>query len=140
YQEEYLFEELRLESHGEGTRWCICTKASNEAPSKQLFCCEDCYGMELLCEACCLTIHKHLPLHKIQVSSSCSLYWNGMFFDQVTLKQLGLVIQVSHKDMLCYCPEHGHTDFIIINVNGIHPVNINFCGCEQHVSHHQQLL
>ena len=56
------------------------------------------------------------------------------------LKQLGLVVQVGHDDMLCYCPEHGHTNFLVIDINGIHPVSINFCGCEQWISHCQQLL
>ena len=66
--------------------------------------------------------------------------WNGKFFEHVTLKQLGLVVQIGHDNMLCYCPERGHTDFLVIDVNGIHPVSVNFCGCEQRMSHRQQLL
>ena len=66
--------------------------------------------------------------------------WNGKFFERVTLKQLGLVVQVGHGDMLCYCPERGHTNFLVIDINGIHPVSVNFCGCEQRTSHRQQLL
>ncbi|KAI6024028.1 hypothetical protein BKA83DRAFT_106314 [Pisolithus microcarpus] len=85
--------------------------------------------MELLCEACCLTIHKCLPLHTIKASSS-----------GITPKQLGLVVQVGHQDMVCHCPGCSHMDFVIIDVNGIHVVNVNFCSCEQCASHRQQLL
>ncbi|KAI5997833.1 hypothetical protein F5J12DRAFT_906920 [Pisolithus orientalis] len=94
---------------------------------------ENCHGVTLSCQTCCLATHQCLPLHKIKK-------WNGKFFEHVTLKQLGLIVWLSHEDMFCYCPEHGHLDFVIIDVNGIHPVNVNFCGCEQCVSHCQQLL
>ncbi|KAI6020717.1 hypothetical protein BKA83DRAFT_28289 [Pisolithus microcarpus] len=86
--------------------------------------------MELLYKACCLTTHKHLPLHKIKK-------WNGKFFDQVTLKQLGLMVQVSHQDMVCHCPGCSHMDFVIIDVNGIHVANVNFCSsCTRRVLDH----
>ncbi|KAI6145951.1 hypothetical protein BKA82DRAFT_4330489 [Pisolithus tinctorius] len=114
YREEYLFEELQLESRGNAAKWY-------------------CHGVTLSCQTCCLATHQCLPLHKIKK-------WNRKFFERVTLKQLGLIVQLGHEDMFCYCPEHGHLDFIIIDVNGIHPVNVNFCGCEQCMSHCQQLL
>ncbi|KAF8834462.1 hypothetical protein BDN67DRAFT_992665 [Paxillus ammoniavirescens] len=67
--------------------------------------------------------------------------WNGCFFECTNLKELGLVVQLEHDDSRdCYCPECGHINFLVIDVNGIHSVTINFCGCDQHVSHHQQLL
>ncbi|KIN97248.1 hypothetical protein M404DRAFT_16790 [Pisolithus tinctorius Marx 270] len=117
---EYLFEELQLESRGNAAKWCSCEVAN-------------CHGVTLSCQTCCLATHQCLPLHKIKK-------WNRKFFERVTLKQLGLIVQLGHEDMFCYCPEHGHLDFIIIDVNGIHPVNVNFCGCEQCMSHCQQLL
>ncbi|KAI6151215.1 hypothetical protein BKA82DRAFT_3975358 [Pisolithus tinctorius] len=132
YREEYLFEELRLESRGDAAKWCSCEVASG-MPNERLFRCEDCHGVTLSCQTCCLATHQRLPLHKIKK-------WNGKFFEHVTLKQLGLIVQLGHEDMFCYCPERGHLDFVVVDVNGIHPVNVNFCGCEQRVSHHQQLL
>ncbi|KAI5984696.1 hypothetical protein F5J12DRAFT_907939 [Pisolithus orientalis] len=117
---EYLFKELQLESHGDAAKWCSCKVAN-------------CHGVTLLCQTCCLATHQHLLLHKIKK-------WNGKFFDHVTLKQLGLIVQLGHEDMFCYCLEHGHLDFIIVDVNSIHPINVNFCGCEQSMSHCQQLL
>ena len=35
--------------------------------------------------------------------------------------------------------EHGYKDFMVIHMNGIHSVGINFCHCHS-VSHHKQLL
>ena len=152
YREEYLFEELRLESRSAVAEECHCGQASNETPDEHQFRCEDCFGVELLCQRCCLAAHRRLPLHKIKVNLFTVLIyalvltgnrlqkWNGKFFERVTLKQLGLAVQIGHEDMHCYCPERGHTDFLVIDVNGIHPVTVNFCGCEQRVSHHQQLL
>lgn len=65
--------------------------------------------------------------------------WNGKFFEHVTLKMLGLVVQLGHGDVCC-CLERGHVNFLVIDVNGIHPVNVDFCGCELRVSHCQQLM
>lgn len=66
--------------------------------------------------------------------------WNGSSFEQSNLKEIGLRVQLGHSDLRCLCPERGHIDFIVIHVNGIHHVNIDFCGCDQRVSHQQQLL
>ncbi|KAG1898337.1 uncharacterized protein F5891DRAFT_1129535 [Suillus fuscotomentosus] len=66
--------------------------------------------------------------------------WNGSSFEQSSLKEIGLRVQLGHSDLKCVCPERGHVDFIVIHVNGIHCINIDFCGCDQCVSHRQQLL
>lgn len=64
--------------------------------------------------------------------------WNGQFFQRTTLKELGLVVRLGHSD--CVCPERGHVHFLVIHVNGVHHVNVTFCGCERRISHRQQLL
>ncbi|KAF8223548.1 hypothetical protein L208DRAFT_1316370, partial [Tricholoma matsutake] len=40
------------------------------------------------------------------------------------------------------CPfaQPGHKDFLVIHTNGIHPININFCGCNTAYSSFQQLI
>ncbi|KAG1740907.1 hypothetical protein EDB19DRAFT_1895242 [Suillus lakei] len=93
----------------------------------------DCYGPDILCKYCCLSRQAHHPLHIIKK-------WNGTFFEHTTLADIGLRVQLGHKGMPCLCPQRGHNSFIIIHTNGIHRVNIDFCGCHQQVSHHQQLL
>lgn len=40
------------------------------------------------------------------------------------------------------CPSHtrGHKDFTILHTNGIHTLNVDFCGCENSPPHRDQLL
>ena len=69
YREEYLLEELRLESRGDAAEdegFCCETDAE---PNERLFRCEDCFGVELLCQNCCLAAHKRHPLHNVKVCS-----------------------------------------------------------------------
>jgi hypothetical protein len=49
-------------------------------------------------------------------------------------------VQLGHVDNRCVNPKAGHRDFIVIDTNGIHEVNVYFCDCEHRVSHRQQLL
>ena len=69
YKEKYLFEELRLESQGDAAedRWSCC-EIDGES-TERLFRCEDCLGVESLCQSCCLAAHKRHPLHNIKVGS-----------------------------------------------------------------------
>ncbi|KAG2045963.1 hypothetical protein BDR06DRAFT_985710 [Suillus hirtellus] len=95
YREEYLLEDLRLEG---------CGSAANELCScERLYRCEDCFGLEMTCAACC-----------------AAFKWNGSSFEQSSLKEIGLRVQLGHSDLKCVCPERGHVDFIVIHVNGIH--------------------
>ncbi|KIK81606.1 hypothetical protein PAXRUDRAFT_155706 [Paxillus rubicundulus Ve08.2h10] len=67
YQEEYLNEELRLESRGSAAlKPCSC---DNNNIREHLFHCVDCFGVEMLCQSCCMAAHRWLPLHRIKVSS-----------------------------------------------------------------------
>ena len=48
----------------------------------------------------------------------------------MTLKELGLRYQLGHVGgQACASPEQGHTDFVVIASNGIHMINVDFCGC-----------
>lgn len=66
--------------------------------------------------------------------------WNGDFFDPISLKEMGLVVQFGHLDMECVNPEPGHSDFIVVHTNGLHRVAVNFCGCDQTIPRRLQLL
>ncbi|KAJ7030308.1 hypothetical protein C8F04DRAFT_1264074 [Mycena alexandri] len=103
--DEYLAEFLRLEGKGNVAReWCpACPKNRVANPAYRC---------------------TH-PLDRIEV-------WNGEFFERVTLKSLGLRIQMGHTGFeTCDSPQPGHTDFTVIHTNGIHPVAVDFCGCER---------
>lgn len=64
----------------------------------------------------------------------------SIFWTYTSLKDIGLRVQLGHSDLTCACPVRGHTDFLVLHVNGIHWVNVDFCGCDRRVSHRQQLL
>ncbi|KDQ65188.1 hypothetical protein JAAARDRAFT_93667, partial [Jaapia argillacea MUCL 33604] len=56
--------------------------------------------------------------------------WNRFFFQHATLQQLGLVVQLRHSPgQRCTHGWSGHKNFIVLDTNGIHQVNILFCGC-----------
>ncbi|KAG2055338.1 hypothetical protein BDR06DRAFT_970839 [Suillus hirtellus] len=76
--------------------------------------------------------HEH-PLHRIK-------HWKDAFFHDVTLKSLRLRIQLGHPTQeRCYNPA-ACQDFVILHVNGIHEVSLDFCGCETAQSPTTQLL
>ncbi|KAI0054994.1 hypothetical protein BV25DRAFT_1922198 [Artomyces pyxidatus] len=77
--------------------------------------------------------HRRTPLHRVE-------RWNGEYFEPVSLRDLGLRIQLGHlPGRACKFPEPGARDFVAIDVNGIHSVALDFCGCSQ-VEHRIQLL
>ncbi|KIK78090.1 hypothetical protein PAXRUDRAFT_164954, partial [Paxillus rubicundulus Ve08.2h10] len=57
-----------------------------EAP---LYRCEDCTSMSMHCASCVVLSHAQNPLHTIKK-------WDSQFFEQVSLKDLGLHIQLGH--------------------------------------------
>jgi hypothetical protein len=69
-------------------------------------------------------------------------HWNGTYFEDITLKSLGLRIQLGHRSgESCLNPCPAFADgFIIIDVNGIHDIGLDFCDCEYAKAHHIQIL
>src|SRR5271170_3475893 len=54
---------------------------------------------------------------------------------------MGLVVQVGHvHGERCPSPQRGHKDFVVIAHNGIHTINIDFCGCPGGLELYIQLL
>ncbi|THU88514.1 hypothetical protein K435DRAFT_679647 [Dendrothele bispora CBS 962.96] len=94
-------------------------------PVEPTFRCVDCFDNRLVCQDCCVTSHATNPLHRIE--------WNGKFF--VSLRRLGLVVQLGHLDgSECYNPTRGLSKFIVVDTNGIHHVQLNYCGCKRSIS------
>jgi hypothetical protein len=51
--------------------------------------------------------------------------WNG-------LKGLGLRVQLNHPPgIVCPYRKSAATDFILYDLNGVHELNVDFCGCGQ---------
>lgn len=59
---------------------------------------------------------------------------------RVSLRSLGLKIQLKHSGPFCVNPIQSHAELLVIHTNGIHSVNIQYCGCTREIPHHIQLL
>ncbi|KAG2127943.1 hypothetical protein DEU56DRAFT_872715 [Suillus clintonianus] len=127
----FLEEILRLEGKG-NLRNAPCSGCGDLSPNYR---CEDCFGVNLQCSSCIKTAHQLHPLHRLQK-------WNGMFFERVTLKALGLRIQLGHAPgQVCPKPRRAfNDDFVVMDSHAIHEVSLDFCGCSNAVAHVQQLL
>lgn len=66
----------------------------------------------------------------------------GLFFERRSLaSDLKQDVQLGHVSALM-CPFRvaAHKDFVVIHINGIHQINLYFCGCEDAPSQSDQLL
>ncbi|KAJ3968607.1 hypothetical protein EV361DRAFT_972718 [Lentinula raphanica] len=98
-----------------------CPVGKEEGPPE--FQCVDCFSRQLTCASCCVRRHRDKPLDSIK-------RWNGLFFEDASLQDLGLRIQLGHPDgSICPNPSPGPADFVIIHTNKIHRVSVDFCHC-----------
>lgn len=57
------------------------------------------------------------------------------------LKSLGLRLQLGHLNGVCSLPQPSfNNDFVVIDIDGIHQVAIDYCGCQQSLPKTIQLL
>ncbi|EIM90992.1 uncharacterized protein STEHIDRAFT_44851, partial [Stereum hirsutum FP-91666 SS1] len=130
FRSEYLDELMRSEGRGFSCGQTYCSRCQKVGT---LYRCKDCSGGDMLCGGCIVNAHLLLPLHIVEE-------WTGQFFRRVRLAKLGLRIQLGHKPgEPCACPHPGNKDFIVLHINGIHQVAVDFCGCYQKVDHWRQL-
>ncbi|KAJ7696889.1 hypothetical protein B0H14DRAFT_2650021 [Mycena olivaceomarginata] len=53
------------------------------------------------------------------------------FFAKTSLKEIGLRIQFGHPPHeSCTNPQPGNSGFVVLHHNGIHTVDVDFCGCD----------
>ncbi|KAK0453026.1 uncharacterized protein EV420DRAFT_1621640 [Desarmillaria tabescens] len=125
----FLDDILQLEVPASGTHE-ECDKCGlNQARLR----CLTCIDTRMLCKTCIIEIHQGMPLHKIEE-------WNGSYFEKTSLGALGLVIQLGHQlGHMCTLPAVVKP-FIIIDVDGIHTVQMGFCNCMRAVERYRQLL
>ncbi|KAG2140526.1 uncharacterized protein EDB93DRAFT_1241867 [Suillus bovinus] len=117
----FLDETIFLEGRGHKGQRTVCRCGSEiEEPKYR---CRDCFGMEMYCQHCTVECHQSSPLHVIEE-------WNGSFFQCTHLKSLGLCVQLGHPPSdHCYNPRPSTgNDFIVVDINGIHDVALDFCG------------
>ncbi|THU87804.1 hypothetical protein K435DRAFT_866944 [Dendrothele bispora CBS 962.96] len=138
YRDEYLSELIRNEGRGEAEKMrCFdCGSGPHDGCDEPSYRCLECIYPELLCKLCCVRRHEDMPLHWIEK-------WNGSFFTTVTLKELGVVVQLGHpRGEQCPHP-HIIKSFIAIHVNSMRDIYIKFCDCAQRTragEYRQQLL
>ncbi|KAF7327511.1 CxC2 domain-containing protein [Mycena kentingensis (nom. inval.)] len=121
HRDEFL--DLLLWHDGRQGATGACRRCLGSDPA--VYRCREC-GEELVCGTCCLDMHEAHPLHWLEE-------WgiNGNpFFQRITLKNLGLRIQLGHPPrQRCSAPIPADPGFVVLHCNGIHPVAIDFCGC-----------
>ncbi|KAF9555789.1 hypothetical protein CPC08DRAFT_779954 [Agrocybe pediades] len=131
--DSYVDELLRHEGCGSASK-TECGTCNKPMQNDQRFRCVDCQSAALHCQSCTVQIHRHLPLHRIEK-------WTDTHFQRTNLKELGLRMQLGHIDKCCPLPEPAfNDDFVIIAVNGIHRVGLDYCGCSCAPSKPIQLL
>ncbi|TFK60790.1 hypothetical protein BDN72DRAFT_778956, partial [Pluteus cervinus] len=118
----FIAEDIRREGRM-GSVYTTCPRCSNPQ-STPYYRCKECEGYEVLCKGCIVEAHRHNGLHNIEA-------WTGQFFEHTTLKELGLRFQLNHPvGETCAHPLTPHfDDFVVIHVNGVHEIGLNFCGC-----------
>ena len=98
----------------------------------------------MLCSGCMVNQHVLNPFHRIQVRRyfgirtplTCLQEWTGAFFQKESLQNLSLKVQLGHyPGDMCTSPQRSTRPFTVMHTNGIHQVNIWFCGCNLAVNH-----
>ncbi|KAK0436813.1 uncharacterized protein EV420DRAFT_1672100 [Desarmillaria tabescens] len=128
-REQFLEEVLRLEAPISGTSG-NCHRCDAEQGSYR---CVSCFNGRLLCQGCIVREHNSTPLHKVEE-------WTGIYFKKTSLAELGLVMQLGHRlGTKCVLPAVIKS-FVVIDVDGVHTVQMAFCNCTQSIPRHVQLL
>ena len=133
HRDTYLDELIRHDGRG-GTELCANCGATG------LFKCKDCFGYRLLCQKCFTDAHVFLPFHRPLVCLSFLVYfdskhlsqpqyWTGQFFDDVSLKSLGVKLKLGHCGSDCRIPHESSAAFTVVDITGVHVVDVEFCGC-----------
>ncbi|KAF8055893.1 hypothetical protein FPV67DRAFT_1679300 [Lyophyllum atratum] len=105
-----------------------------EGPADAPLHCAKCFNPELPPVAD-IQDHAVRPFHHVQ-------QWNGTFFAKTCLKDLGLRLQLGHPaGEACINPATAaNDDFVVLHVNGLHQIGIDFCNCFRPMERHIQLL
>ncbi|KAJ7581288.1 hypothetical protein C8J56DRAFT_793853 [Mycena floridula] len=128
----FLDEACRWDGRGDFIGQAKCTSCYI---FEACFRCNDCFNHGLLCQTCIVNQHHGRPLHIVE-------YWDAQlgFFHRVSLKSLGLTLQLGHSDSSPCFMSQPTKSFIILHSNGIHEVQVNFCGCNGALGHVAQLM
>ncbi|KAF8058561.1 hypothetical protein FPV67DRAFT_1565454 [Lyophyllum atratum] len=129
YRDRYLDAKLQLEGRGR-----FAEKCASCGDIEPIYRCIDCHGRRVVCRHCLLRDHGDQPLHRIEI-------WADRHFKKISLASLGLQFQLGHAPRkICPFSRAARKDFQVIHDNGVHFVNLFFCGCDPKYEPFQQLL
>ncbi|KAJ7062990.1 hypothetical protein B0H15DRAFT_794749 [Mycena belliarum] len=100
---------------------CICC-GSLYTKTTRRFRCQDC-GVFVQCLDCVRRRHSLNPLHRLKE-------WNGTYWIKSTLAELNVVYQVGHGGHPCPRPHPTERSMVVMDVNAIHTVRYQYCGCD----------
>ncbi|KAI0650174.1 hypothetical protein C8Q79DRAFT_1108642 [Trametes meyenii] len=125
-RDEYLDELLRRE--GRRTyAFTTCSRCGVLPEIGGMYRCIDCGTLTPHCASCTVKIHSinsglYQALHRPE-------FWNGSFFEKVSLSSLGLVVNLGHDGGLCPDPTPTISKILVFHTNGYHEVSVRMCGC-----------
>ncbi|KAF7300277.1 CxC2 domain-containing protein [Mycena kentingensis (nom. inval.)] len=124
HRDSFLDTLLWLDGRGVHLNSTSCTRC-NSSPAE--FRCTECNACGVVCKRCVVDAHKASPFH---------WQWTGTFYKRVSLKSLGLRVQLGHPvGEPCRARLSGPNEFLVLHRNGIHDVQLDFCGCHVHGRH-----
>ncbi|KAJ7275700.1 hypothetical protein C8J57DRAFT_1589774 [Mycena rebaudengoi] len=121
-------QELILEgfTHPELGKHCQC---GQNAP----FRCTTCWKGPMYCQSCLVASHHHNPFHMVEEWDATAGHFQGR-----RLSDLGLVLQTDPLSGAKRCPNAElstkTTLMTVVNENGFHEMNFEFCSCPDQVT------
>ena len=88
YRGRYLDILLEMEGHPPSPSCSVCS--TTRADIK----CSDCFGANVFCKVCCLSVHKRSPFHRL-------LLWTGSHYAPTSLYSLGYLLCLGHAGEPC---------------------------------------
>ncbi|KIJ40777.1 hypothetical protein M422DRAFT_256198 [Sphaerobolus stellatus SS14] len=122
-KEFFINEILRQEYDIRIGQACPGCSSGCSSGNTALYRCQECCNGPMLCAECLKESHCLLPFHHIEK-------WNGDFFQQIPLSELGHQIMLGHNGNVC--PGASTSDIkklVITHINGVHKVQIIYCRC-----------
>lgn len=80
---------------------------------------------------CLHASHRHAPGHRVQ-------RWHGQHFQDVTLAGTNFVFDLGHEGRSCSLGQV--KDFVLVDITGVHNINVRFCKHRNSGGHARQLL
>lgn len=146
-RQTYLEELVRCDGLGDIEECAVCVTCNLALGTVR---CMDCSNPAMACAGCMVNLHQRNPLHRVEASLYILHYignadgaqeWRDGHFQRTTLAGLGMIIHLGHEDS-CPVPEPLKDAFVVFDMNGIHNLQLEYCGCSKgmHLERYQQLL